>query len=910
MQMHRGRGRKLRVDFDGLTQTFLFRVVAWLVISTLLLAYYPSRALAAPPLHAALSVGDFTLVNSIRVSRTVFRFTYKARLTNRSSTNLPGVTATATSRNPNLTVIDPTLTFGVVPAGAGMHSQPAIPSQDTFTIEQDRSHPFNPNSLHWLFNVHPQANAGADRTTQVNQTVQLDGSTSSDIGGDELTFRWTLLSKPAQSTAALSSTTAVQPTFTVDKAGTYEVQLVVHDGASFSAPAVVVISTEDSPPLVDELTFYSNPSTPLFFGVKLDDGTAATFAGRKDEEGLPLDLNGVLLDLPDGTKSNMHLDEQGRPMLIFLPDESKIQFVWKTDQTADATLTTGDGAAQVTIAIDLANPSPQGDATALQALRNAMTPEVKAIMEAALAAEPGVIPARSGDILVSVTRDGKPVSGANVGGFVAPSHLTLGYPVFFIETFPGIYEGHFTNTESLLPIAKLEAGCNSLVDTVAQACKVINANPGAPLPDIKNVATLMIGGGCVQFGLLILPVNPAGSVIFTATCEASFTAALATCAVATNVDRFKACSTLANLYDSFDPSDIRFTVSASHLGQTATAEKFAPGTSEVVTFHLELPSLVECGNGIVEVLEGCDDGNTVNGDGCSATCQKEPPRCGNGQVEVGEQCDDGNTVSGDGCRPNCTIERCGDGIKDLLEQCDDGNTVSGDGCRANCTREICGDTITDSPREQCDDGNTVSGDGCRANCTREICGDTITDSPWEECDDGNTVDGDGCRANCKIPRCGDGITDANEQCDDGNTVSGDGCSAQCRACEQGPVKLLSTSCTILESHQNYAVAQLSATGESCGPVSSITSVSFSFTLEPPFITSCSSWAPFNPVPDQQACRRGANDPYRTTWTSSAKVVVFDHRGPWITSAVQYPNSSPFYAFDLDNCPDVVTTPQP
>ena len=28
-----------------------------------------------------------------------------------------------------------------------------------------------------------------------------------------------------------------------------------------------------------------------------------------------------------------------------------------------------------------------------------------------------------------------------------------------------------------------------------------------------------------------------------------------------------------------------------------------------------------CGNGIVEGLEQCDDGDTVDGDGCSATCQ-------------------------------------------------------------------------------------------------------------------------------------------------------------------------------------------------------------------------------------------------------------------------------------------------
>ena len=32
-----------------------------------------------------------------------------------------------------------------------------------------------------------------------------------------------------------------------------------------------------------------------------------------------------------------------------------------------------------------------------------------------------------------------------------------------------------------------------------------------------------------------------------------------------------------------------------------------------------------CGNGIVEGLEQCDDGDTVGGDGCSATCQVSHP---------------------------------------------------------------------------------------------------------------------------------------------------------------------------------------------------------------------------------------------------------------------------------------------
>lgn len=53
------------------------------------------------------------------------------------------------------------------------------------------------------------------------------------------------------------------------------------------------------------------------------------------------------------------------------------------------------------------------------------------------------------------------------------------------------------------------------------------------------------------------------------------------------------------------------------------------------------------------VNETCDDGNTVSGDGCSATCQFE---CGNNVLDSGETCDDGNRVDGDGCSSTCILE--------------------------------------------------------------------------------------------------------------------------------------------------------------------------------------------------------------------------------------------------------------
>jgi cysteine-rich repeat protein len=159
-----------------------------------------------------------------------------------------------------------------------------------------------------------------------------------------------------------------------------------------------------------------------------------------------------------------------------------------------------------------------------------------------------------------------------------------------------------------------------------------------------------------------------------------------------------------------------------------------------------------CGNGIIESGESCDDGNMVNGDGCSNTCSVEA-FCGNGIVESGETCDDGNTVNGDGCSNTCKVETavCGNGIVENGESCDDGNMVNGDGCSNTCTVEtMCGNGIVESG-ESCDDGNTVNGDGCSYTCKVEIavCGNGMVES-GESCDDGNMVNGDGCNNNCTV----------------------------------------------------------------------------------------------------------------------------------------------------------------
>ncbi len=96
-------------------------------------------------------------------------------------------------------------------------------------------------------------------------TVQLDGSESSDVDGDLLTFMWTLI-KPNGSNEALNDPNAVMPEFVADVEGAYSAILVVSDGKQQSDPADVQVSVnvvviEEPPVPVCEL---KDPTSEIF----------------------------------------------------------------------------------------------------------------------------------------------------------------------------------------------------------------------------------------------------------------------------------------------------------------------------------------------------------------------------------------------------------------------------------------------------------------------------------------------------------------------------------------------------------------------------------------------------------------------------------------------------------------------
>src|SRR5262249_28449759 len=111
-----------------------------------------------------------------------------------------------------------------------------------------------------------------------------------------------------------------------------------------------------------------------------------------------------------------------------------------------------------------------------------------------------------------------------------------------------------------------------------------------------------------------------------------------------------------------------------------------------------------CGDGALDPGEQCDaaaDNGTLSSC-CTAGCQFKPPAtactggtcnaagtcvprgpstCGNGVVEDGEQCDDGNTVSGDCCSASCRIEGASQVCRHSTNPC-----VKDDHCDGNAPK--------------------------------------------------------------------------------------------------------------------------------------------------------------------------------------------------------------------------------
>lgn len=240
-----------------------------------------------------------------------------------------------------------------------------------------------------------------------------------------------------------------------------------------------------------------------------------------------------------------------------------------------------------------------------------------------------------------------------------------------------------------------------------------------------------------------------------------------------------------------------------------------------------------CGNGVVEGVEQCDDGESNGAPDarcttqCIWTCLDDSWCTDNEPCNGAETCVDHACVRGtdeqDGtscgtdklCRNGaCTDAVCGDGFVTAPEECDDANSTAGDGCENDCTFSC---VSTDSTR------NCTPADACAGQGT---CDDaTHTCTPGTPLGDNTPCDSGGyCKGGtCTQPMCGNGMTEPGEDCDLGtaNGTTGSGCKADCSFecvtpatdCPAAPACQMA-SCSATHACQN--VADATQNGDSCG----------------------------------------------------------------------------------------------
>ena len=135
-------------------------------------------------------------------------------------------------------------------------------------------------------NTKPVADAGGDQTVTVGASAQLDGSGSSDADGDALTYAWAITSAPEGSTAALSNAAIVNPAFTPDLAGKYNIQLVVNDGNENSNTNAITITAIDPASMTLEVLSIKSREgyyVDILFNKDLEETPAETIGNYKIE---------------------------------------------------------------------------------------------------------------------------------------------------------------------------------------------------------------------------------------------------------------------------------------------------------------------------------------------------------------------------------------------------------------------------------------------------------------------------------------------------------------------------------------------------------------------------------------------------------------------------------------------------
>ncbi len=157
-------------------------------------------------------------------------------------------------------------------------------------------------------NAAPVADAGADQVVPLGSEVELNGRASSDPDGDPLTFHWAFTTLPEGSEASLHDPRSRTPRFLADRAGIYEVELVVDDG-SLTATDSVMIRANRAP----SADAGGDRSGVVGEAITLDGSASA------DPDGDPLTHTWSFITLPAGSTATFV--EAAGALATFTPDQ-------------------------------------------------------------------------------------------------------------------------------------------------------------------------------------------------------------------------------------------------------------------------------------------------------------------------------------------------------------------------------------------------------------------------------------------------------------------------------------------------------------------------------------------------------------------------------------------------------------
>ncbi|MFO7559166.1 MAG: PKD domain-containing protein, partial [Desulfobacterales bacterium] len=203
-------------------------------------------------------------------------------------------------------------------------------------------------------NSSPVANAGPDQSGVYGQTITLNGSGSSDVDGDQLTYSWFFTSRPPGSAAALTYADTARPNFTIDVSGDYTIQLIVNDGTVNSAPDTVTISTNNSAPVAN-----AGPDQSGVYGQAI----TLNGSGSSDVDGDSLtSYSWSFTSRPPGSAAALTYADTARPnFTIDVSGDYTIQLI-VNDGTVDS--------APDTVTISTNNSAPVADAGPDQTVLN------------------------------------------------------------------------------------------------------------------------------------------------------------------------------------------------------------------------------------------------------------------------------------------------------------------------------------------------------------------------------------------------------------------------------------------------------------------------------------------------------------------------------------------------------------